>query len=263
MPRVGIIGGSGVYKVMEERKSVLVNTPFGNIEVFIGTLGGEEVAFIPRHGKKHEVPPFKVNYRGNLYALMELGVERVLATNAVGALREEYPPGTLLIPDDFIDFTKTREYTYYDGREIKVRDKKIKGVVHVSMTPDPYCPEIRQAMLRAADEMGLEVVNGGVYCCMEGNRFETPAEIRALRTLGGDVVGMTGCPEAALARELEMCYATVNVITNYAAGVRGNVKLTQEEVAEIFSERIKDVISLIERTIPLIPKRGPVLALEL
>ncbi len=254
MPRIAIIGGSGVYRVMDERKSTLVDTPFGTVEVFLGNLSGEEVAFIPRHGENHEIPPFKVNYRGNLYALMELGVERVIATNAVGSLREDYPPGTILIPDDFMDFTKRRDYTYYDGGEIKVRGRVIRGVVHVSMTPHPYCPEIRAAIKSASEKLGIELVDKGVYCCMEGNRFETPAEIRALRILGGDVVGMTGCPEATLARELEMCYASINVVTNYAAGVGGNVKLTQDEVAEIFSKRIEDVIALIEETIPLIPK---------
>ncbi len=254
MPRIAIIGGSGVYKVMDERKSVSISTPFGIIEVFLGNLSGEEVAFIPRHGKNHEIPPFKVNYKGNLYALMKLGVERVIATNAVGSLREEYQPGTILIPDDFIDLTKKRDYTYYDGGELEVRGKVIRGVVHVSMTPNPYCPEIRSAIKRASESLGIKLVDGGVYCCMEGNRFETPAEIRALRVLGGDVVGMTGCPEATLARELEMCYASINVVTNYAAGVGGNVKLTQDEVVEIFSKRIEDVISLIKEAIPLIPK---------
>lgn len=254
MPEVGIIGGSGVYELLEEPKKLLVDTPFGQVKVSIGVLEGKEVAFIARHGERHEIPPFMVNYRANILALRTLGVVRILATNAVGAINPSLAPGTIVIPDDFIDFTKSRATTFYDGKtKIRIGDRVVGGVVHVSMTPSTYCPELRRVLLEAGRELGLEIVDGGVYVCAEGNRFETPAEIRAFRMLGGDVVGMTGCPEAALAREVAACYATVNVVTNYAAGVSGPVKLTHEEVAEVFSRRIDDVKALLRLAVAKIP----------
>ena len=255
MPKIGIIGGSGLYELLEEARKVEVDTPFGSVTVSVGAIGGREVAFIPRHGERHGTPPFRVNYKGNLYALRKLGVVRVLASNAVGAIDPKLEPGTLLVPDDLIDMTKSREYTFYDGEtEIEIDGVVIRGVAHVSMTPHTYCPELRRALLKAGESLGLAMVDGGVYVCAEGNRFETPAEIRAFRILGGDVVGMTGCPEAALARELAMCYATVNIVTNYAAGVRGPAKLTHEEVAEIFSRRIEDVRALFREAVARIPE---------
>jgi len=256
MPRIGIIGGSGVYELIEGSTTEVVKTPFGDVEVFIGRVAGEEVAFIPRHGKKHSIPPFAVNYRGNLYALNLLGVERVIATNAVGSLREELEPGTIVVPNDFIDMTKGRVYSFYDGKTIlHVQGREIKGVVHVSMTPSTYCPEIRAALLKAGNKRGLQIKDGGIYVCAEGNRFETPAEIRAFRIMGGDLVGMTGCPEAALARELSICYATLAVVTNCAAGIGGDRKLTHEEVKEIFSNRIEQVKSIILESVHLLPKK--------
>lgn len=255
MPRIGIIGGSGVYELLKESTSKVISTPFGDVEVFIGWVAGEEVAFIPRHGKKHSIPPFAVNYRGNLYALNLLGVERIIATNAVGSLREDLEPGAIVVPDDFIDMTKRRTYSFYDGKTtLKVRGMEIKGVVHVSMTPSTYCPEVRTALLKAGKKKGLHIRDGGIYVCAEGNRFETPAEIRAFRVMGGDLVGMTGCPEAALARELSICYATLTVVTNYAAGIGGDKKLTHEEVKEIFSTRIEQVKNIILESISFLPK---------
>jgi len=254
LPEVGIIGGSGFYELLEEPQRLLVDTPFGQVKISVGVLEGREVAFIARHGERHEIPPFMVNYRANILALRMLGVVRILATNAVGAINPELTPGTIVIPDDFIDFTKCRATTFYDGKtKIRVGDRIVGGVVHVSMTPSTYCPELRRVLLEAGKELGLEVVDGGVYVCAEGNRFETPAEIRAFRVLGGDVVGMTGCPEAALAREVAACYATVNVVTNYAAGVSGPLKLTHEEVKEVFSKRIDDVKALLRLAVAKIP----------
>ncbi len=254
MVRVGIIGGSGIYRLLENPDRRLIDTPFGSASVFTGDFGGEEIAFIPRHGEHHEVPPFRVNYRANLYALNLLGVERVIATNAVGAINPELDPGTFVIPDDFIDLTKCREGTFYDGKTVlNIRGRRVGGVIHVSMTPHTYCPEIRGAIRESAEELGVSVVDGGVYVCVEGNRFETSAEIRAMRILGGDVVGMTGCPEAALARELAMCYASISVVTNYAAGVSGRVKLTHSEVLDTFSRRIRDLSELLREAVSRIP----------
>ncbi|MCD6348435.1 MAG: S-methyl-5'-thioinosine phosphorylase [Candidatus Korarchaeota archaeon] len=255
MVRVGVIGGSGIYRLLEEPEMRKIDTPFGIAQVYLGEFGGERIAFIPRHGEKHSIPPFRVNYRANIYALNLLGVERILATNAVGAINPELEPGTIVLPHDFIDLTKCRASTFYDGRtSLIVRGKVVSGVVHVSMTPHTYCPEIRAALLDAAEEIGIQVVDRGVYVCAEGNRFETPAEIRAMSILGGDLVGMTGCPEAALARELAICYASISVVTNYAAGVGGRVKLTHQEVLDIFSRRLRDLSELLAKTISRIPK---------
>ncbi|MCS7102803.1 MAG: S-methyl-5'-thioinosine phosphorylase [Candidatus Korarchaeum sp.] len=256
MVRVAIIGGSGLYKLLEKPKILKLDTPFGSCDVSLGEFAGEEVAFIPRHGTSHELPPFRVNYKANLYALNMLEVERVIATNAVGAINPDLEPGTILVPQDLIDMTKCREVTFYDGRtRIKVRGKELGGVIHVSMTPHTYCPEIRSSIIEAAENIRLDVRNGGIYVCTEGNRFETPAEIRAFSILGGDVVGMTGCPEASLARELALCYASISIVTNYAAGVSGRMKLTHREVLDIFSRRLNDLSVLLEETIRRIPKQ--------
>ncbi len=255
MVRVGVIGGSGVYHLIENSELRRISTPFGLADVYLGEFGGEEVAFIPRHGKKHEIPPFKVNYRANIYALNMLGVERIIASNAVGAINPELKPGTIVLPHDFIDLTKCRDNTFYDGKtEIIIRGRRIKGVVHVSMTPYTYCPEIRAALAKAANQLGIHLVDKGVYVCTEGNRFETPAEIKAMAMMGGDIVGMTGCPEAALARELAICYASVSIVTNYAAGVSGKEKLTHQEVLDVFSKRLEDLSRLLAKSIPLIPE---------
>ena len=255
MVRIGIIGGSGIYRLIEDPVVREISTPFGEVKVYTGMFGGEEIAFIPRHGEKHEIPPFKVNYKGNLYAFNLLEVERVLATNAVGSINPKLEPGTIVLPHDLIDLTRCRNGTFYDGKTVlRVRGKEVGGVIHVSMTPSTYCPELRNSILAAAKEMGLHIIDGSVYVCAEGNRFETPAEIRAMSILGGDIVGMTGCPEVALARELALCYASIAVVTNYAAGVKSNAKLTHEEVMDIFSRRLDDLSELLARTIPRIPK---------
>lgn len=256
MVRVAIIGGSGLYKLLKDPKIVKLDTPFGPCDVQMGELAGEEVAFIPRHGTSHELPPFRVNYKANLYALNMLGVERVIATNAVGAINPDLEPGAIVIPHDLIDMTKCREMTFYDGKTtIRVRGMEVSGVIHVSMTPHTYCPEIRSSIVEAAGSMGISVRDGGVYVCTEGNRFETAAEIRAFSILGGDIVGMTGCPEASLARELALCYASISVVTNYAAGVSGRVKLTQKEVLDTFSRRLSDLAALLEESIRRIPRQ--------
>jgi 5'-methylthioadenosine phosphorylase len=254
MPRVAIIGGSGFYSLFENPEQREVETPFGNVILEVGKVRDVEVAFIARHGRRHEIPPSKVNYKANLYALKQIGVERVVATNAVGAINPSIEPGTFVVPHDFIDFTKNRDSTFYDGKtEIMVDGRILRGVVHVSMTPDPYCPEIRSAILQSLSEAGVKFVDRGVYVVTEGNRFETPAEIKAFSFLGGDIVGMTGVPEAVLARELAMCYATLCLVTNYAAGVQGSRKLTHDEVADIYERNLKNLRDVVARAVELIP----------
>jgi len=244
--RVGIIGGTGLEEAIKGAEEVSIHTPYGDINVAIGELGEERIAFIPRHGRRHENPPHKVNYRGNIWAMHSLGVERIIATNAVGGIAEGLKPGDFVVVNDFIDFTKSRPTTFFEGPK----------VVHVDMT-EPYCPEIRSALIEAAKEvllerrLGIKIWDSGIYACTEGPRFETPAEIRMLRMLGADVVGMTGVPEVVLARELKICYATICIVTNYAAGMQDRV--SAEEVSEIMSRVMPAVIKVIEIAIKRIP----------
>ncbi|MEM3401941.1 MAG: S-methyl-5'-thioadenosine phosphorylase [Candidatus Hadarchaeales archaeon] len=210
---VAVIGGSGIYSafMLKDKKNVTVKTPYGTSpEITVGRLGEKMVAFIPRHGKEHTIPPHRINYRANIWAIYRLGVERILATTASGTINRSFRPGELALLTQFIDFTKSRAQTFYEGGR--------EGVVHIDLT-EPYCPELREILSKTAKKMGLKLHEKSTYACMEGPRFETPAEIRALKVLGADLVGMTNVPECVLARELGMCYAAVAIITNYAAGI--------------------------------------------
>ncbi|WP_457554351.1 S-methyl-5'-thioadenosine phosphorylase [Candidatus Pyrohabitans sp.] len=246
MERIGIIGGTGIYdpELFGEKERKEVVTPYGRASpAFIGELGGRSVVFMPRHGLRHELPPHRVNYRANIYALRQLGVSRIIATNSVGSINPRLAPGDLVVPHDFIDFTRTRRATFYDTE-----------TVHVDMT-SPYCGELRRALITAGRSAG-GVWDRGVYAATEGPRFETPAEIRMLSLLGCDIVGMTGIPEAVLARELEMCYASVATVTNYAAGIKQE-KLTATEVVEVVRHNQEKLRRLIVEAVALIPgQRG-------
>ncbi|RLG55838.1 MAG: S-methyl-5'-thioadenosine phosphorylase [Thermoproteota archaeon] len=248
--KIGVIGGSGFYKLLGGR-SIAVITEYGAVRVRVVEHKGREVYFISRHGARHEVPPFRVNYEGNMLALFRLGVERIIATNAVGAINTELKVGDIVLPSDMIDCTKKRIPTYFDG---KVPLKELgRWVRHATCTPYIFCPELRAAAAKAAEEAGESIREGGVYCCTEGSRFETPAEIRAMKAVGGDLVGMTMATEATLARELGLCYMPICVVTNMAAGITGR-ELSHGEVAEVFSKRIDNVKRLILRTVELLPE---------
>lgn len=195
-----------------------------------------------RHGENHAVPPHLVNYRGMIWALGELGVRRVVATAAVGSLSAGYRLGDLVLLDQFLDFTKNRPQTFYEGGR--------QGVLHVDMT-EPYCRDVQKVILTAAGNLGLVVKNGACYVCTEGPRFETPAEIRMFRSWGAHVVGMTSVPEVILARELGMCYATVAMVTNEAAGI-ANHPLSHAEVIESMKELEIRVAQLIQATFDLL-----------
>lgn len=243
---IGIIGGSGFYELMNLENAIerTIRTPFGDVTVTVGNISNRTVAFLPRHGKKHTVPPHKINYRANAYAMYVLGANRVISTSAVGSLRKMLRPGDLLIPDQIIDFTKNRIYTFFDGSfKIKLPNGKERGgVYHVDVT-NPYCEELRRIIYTAAKHLGIKVHFGGTYVCTEGPRFETPAEIKFFQMIGGDVVGMTNSPEVFLFKELDICYATICIITNYAAGMQE--KISQEEVIEIFKEKSEVLANLI------------------
>lgn len=245
---IAVIGGSGLYDLdpIQDINQVVVDTPYGKSpEILIGKLMGRRVCFLPRHGKGHTSPPHLINYRANLWALHKLGVKRILATTATGSLNPRFRPGELVLLDQFLDFTKGRPATFYEGGK--------QGVVHVDVT-EPYCPELREVLIKTASRLKLKLHPRGTYFCSEGPRFETAAEIKMVRRLGGDLVGMTNVPECVLARELEVCYSAISVVTNFAAGI-SETKLTHSEVAELMAKNIQRVKKLIFSAIPEIPKR--------
>jgi 5'-methylthioadenosine phosphorylase len=221
---IAIIGGTGVYDpdILNDIRDERVSTPYGDVELKIGKHGGKLVAFMNRHGEGHSIPPNMVNYRANINALKRLGVKNILATAAVGSLNPLMQPGHLVFVDQFLDFTKCRQQTFFDGGSA--------GVVHTDMT-NPYCHELREILSRAAKSQDLTSHHRGVYVCCEGPRFETAAEIKMYRMLGGDLVGMTGVPEVCLAREAKICYATIAMVTNFAAGI-SPARLVHQEVVD-------------------------------
>jgi len=243
-PTIAVIGGTGVYdpKMLTRIETVAVDTPYGTVTCQTGEYAGKIVAFIPRHGSKHSIPPHLINYRANLWALKKIGVRKILATTAVGSLDRQYKPGDFMFPDQFLDFTKSREATFYTGGE--------RGVVHVDVTA-PYCPELSRHIVASAVKLKLSSHNSGCYVCTEGPRFETAAEVKAYRQLGGDVVGMTGVPEAVLAREAEMCYITVSMVTNFAAGISKEL-LTHREVFETMQQNSENIRKLLAEAIEAI-----------
>jgi 5'-methylthioinosine phosphorylase len=222
---LAVIGGTGLYKLaaLAHEKAMSAATPYGmpSGPVRIGDVDGHRVAFLARHGEEHSLPPHKVNYRANLWLLKEIGVRRVLAVNAVGGITERYPPRAIGVPDQIIDYTWGRAATFWDEADGEP--------LHVDMT-EPYTPWLRAAILDAAREAGVSVVNGGCYGATQGPRLETQAEIERLRRDGCDLVGMTGMPEAGLARELGLEYASVALVANWAAGCGDAREITMDEV---------------------------------
>ena len=216
-----------------------METPYGSVEPVVGKLSNREVVFMSRHGGGHATPPHLVNYRANIWAIRELGVRKILATAAVGSLSREFRLGQLVLLDQFLDFTKSRPQTFYEGGK--------QGVLHVDMT-EPYCSAVRKVILEASELIGLPVKNGACYVCTEGPRFETPAEIRMFQRLGADLVGMTSVPEVVLARELGMCYASIGMVTNEAAGISTH-PLTHAEVMGSMKELGLKVSRLIQATL--------------
>lgn len=236
-----VIGGSGVYdlELLDQVSTHTVQTPYGDVTFRHGKLHGEPVFFLARHGEDHSLPPHRVNYRANIYALAELGVKRVIATNAVGSLRERMMPGHFVLPDQFLDFTRARPATFFDRGD---------RVVHVDVT-EPYCPVLRRQLAEVARPLGLIVHEGATYVCTEGPRYETPAEIRMFAAMGGDLVGMTSVPEVVLAREAGLCYASVCLVTNYAAGIAGH-PVSHEDILDVTRRQLESLQSLIMETIP-------------
>jgi 5'-methylthioadenosine phosphorylase len=242
---VGVIGGSGFYDpaMFEKISEVKMYTPYGapSDVVSVGELKGVKVAFLPRHGKRHSIPPHMINYRANIWAMKDLGVKRILAPSAVGSLREEMKPGDLVLPDQFIDFTKKRVYSFYDGA--------IVG--HFSLA-DPFCPEMNKLAADEAAKLNIQSHNGGTYVCIEGPRFSTRAESKMFRAWGADVIGMTLIPEVSLARESGICYTTLATVTDYDVWAKKPV--TAKEVVDTLKSNVEKVKSLVSELIPLLPK---------
>jgi len=231
----GVIAGTGLVDLLEPAGGVeSLQTPYGEVPVILGTLGGEEVAFVNRHGPRGFLPPHLVNHRGNLFAFRSLGVERVLAAASVGSLNERLQPGDFVLVNQFLDFTKSRALTFYDSTD--------RPPVHVDVS-DPYCPELRGDLALAGLPLGDRLHAAGTYVCAEGPRFETPAEISMFRRLGADVVGMTGVPEVVLAREAGICYACVAIVTNWAAGIAAE-RLDARAVTEAMTHHVRAVRDL-------------------
>jgi len=226
---LGVIGGSGLYDLpgIEGVRAVRVTTPFGvpSDDLRTGRLGGVEVAFVPRHGRGHTILPSEINFRANIYALKELGVEFLVSVGAVGSLREELPPGSVVVPDQFIDRTVARQSTFFGG-----------GVVaHVSLA-DPVCPVLSATLADAAQSAGGAVRRGGTYICMEGPQFSTRAESNVYRQLGADVIGMTNWQEAKLAREAEMCFASLSMVTDYDCWKEDESAVVVEDILRILHD---------------------------
>ncbi len=241
---MAIIGGSGFYQLgmLAETEIVEVETPYGVVKPIVGYLGELRVAFMPRHGAGHTVLPHQVNYRANLWGLKQLGVKQVIATTAVGSLDPKIGPGSLVMIDQFLDFTKQRPLTFFDHQEVHK--------AHVDVT-EPYCRALRAELHSCAEKLKIPHHFGGCYVCTEGPRYETAAEIKMYQMLGGTVIGMTAVPEVVLARELGICYANLSIVTNWAAGI-GATLLNHQEVVEIMGAQQSTLRELITKSLALI-----------
>ncbi len=240
--KIGIIGGSGLYDMMEltDRRETSVDTPFGcpSDRILLGRLGGREVAFLARHGRGHKILPSEINFRANIYAMKLLGVDRILSASAVGSLREELAPLDIVFPDQFVDRTRGRVSTFFgDGL-----------AAHVNFS-DPVCPDLLDQVYRAASRAGIRAVRGGTYLCMEGPAFSTRAESNLYRGWGLDVIGMTNLQEAKLAREAEICYVTMALVTDYDCWHEAHASVTVEMIVDNLMQNSRNAQAVILRSL--------------
>lgn len=240
---VAVIGGSGFYTFLDDPTEVDIQTPYGSpsAPISIGTVNGRQVAFLPRHGRHHEFPAHAVPYRANLWALRHVGVRQILAPCAVGGLRPELGPGTFCVPDQLVDRTGGRPQTYFDS-----------GAVHVTFA-DPYCERLRRHLLGAIADH--DVVDGGTMVIIDGPRFSTRAESRWYAAQGWSLINMTGHPEAVLARELELCYAPIALVTDHDAGVDSDSAVTMEAVFEVFRSHTETLKSALHHVVGSLSQR--------
>lgn len=260
--QIGIIGGSGFYDFLQG-KEVSVSTPYGqpSDKILLTEFQGKDIAFLPRHGKGHQYPPHKINYRANLFALKQLGVKQVLAPCAVGSLRPEIEPGHFVIADQFIAKTKARKDTFFDGPDGLLGDgTHFSRVAHIVLA-EPYCPALRDLAIKCCGDLNIAYHKQGTVLVIEGPRFSTKAESRHYSGIA-DIINMTQYPEVALARELEMCYLNISLVTDYDAGLkdRTDVKpVTIQEVTTVFKQNNEKVKKLILQIIDKMPTSSPCL----
>ncbi len=242
---IGVFGGSGFYSFVDVVDEVEVETPYGrpSAPLVIGEIAGRRVAFLPRHGRKHELPPAQIPYRANVWAMRELGVRRLIGPCASGALRPELELGSFVVCDQFVDRTVGRADTFYEGPE----------TTHVSAA-DPYCPDLRRVLVETAHELGITVYDGGTVVVIQGPRFSTRAESKWFQAMGWDMINMTAYPEGWLARELELCYANISMVTDHDVGVEGTAPVSHEMVLRVFEENNEKLRALL---FGAIPKIGP------
>ncbi|WP_324668275.1 S-methyl-5'-thioadenosine phosphorylase [Geochorda subterranea] len=248
---VGIFGGSGFYSIAEDVEELWIETPYGppSDKVALLTIAGRRVAFLPRHGKDHRLPPHRINYRANLWAMKALGVRRVIGPCAAGSLQPDIPPGTFVLCDQFVNRTWGRADTFFDG----------PITTHISAA-DPYCPEMRAVAARSCQRLGIDYRPTGTVVVVQGPRFSTRAESREFRERGWHVINMTQYPEVILARELGMCYLNVSLVTDYDAGLEGHPEVrpvTHQEVLRVFNSNLERLRTLLWELIPALPaERG-------
>ena len=242
---IGIFGGTGIYDsgLLENPQEIQLDTPYGkpSDSITIGTFQGRKIAFLPRHGKKHTIPPHMINFKANIWAFKELGIKRIIAPSAVGSLKEELEPSHFALPTQFLDFTKSRSGTFSEeGR-----------VIHISVA-EPFCPELQSSILQVTQNQNLKIHENCTYVCIEGPRFSTKAESKFYRSTGADIIGMTLVPECQLAREAQMCYASISTVTDY--DVWAEKPVTAKEVLSTLSKNVERTKKVLTELIEKIPK---------
>ena len=245
---IGIFGGTGIYdsELLQDSKEITIKTPYGETSdtITIGEFDGKRIAFMPRHGKKHSIPPHMINYCANIWAFKELGITRIIAPSAVGSLQEKIKPGNFVLPTQFIDFTKSRKNSFSkDGK-----------VIHISVA-DPFCPELQKIILDVAYreyDLNITMHKNCTYVCIEGPRFSTKAESKFYKSTGADIIGMTLVPECQLAREAQICYASISTVTDY--DVWAEKPVTAKEVMDTLSKNVEITKKLLAELIRKMPK---------
>ena len=242
---IGIFGGTGIYDsgLLENSQEIDIDTPYGKPSdtITVGMFNGRKIAFLPRHGKKHTIPPHMINFKANIWAFKKLGITRIIAPSAVGSLKEEFEPGHFALPTQFLDFTKSRDGSFSeDGR-----------VIHISVA-DPFCPELQSSILQVTENQDMKIHKECTYVCIEGPRFSTKAESKFYRTTGAEIIGMTLVPECQLAREAQICYASISTVTDY--DVWAEKPVTAKEVMETLSKNVERTKKVLTELIDKIPK---------
>jgi len=242
---IGIFGGTGVYDsgFLQDSEELVIDTPFGKTSdsITVGIFKEKKIAFLPRHGKKHTIPPHMINYKANIWAFKELGIKRIIAPSAVGSLKEEIKPGDFVLPSQFLDFTKSREGSF----------SKNDLVIHISVA-DPFCSELQDIIWKTSQEQNVSMHKDCTYVCIQGPRFSTKAESKFFKSIGADIIGMTLVPECQLAREAQICYASISTVTDY--DVWAEKPVTAKEVIETLSKNVESTKKILSELISKIPK---------